>query len=175
MSSTIFNDQLATGLKDWHRTAKKNAKHSNHTGTRSPISSTPSTPIRGTSPVHLLHNYHHSSHDSLHPSPRRSHVRNDHWDNNESHSSRHLEQEKPETQEPSSLQLPSAPPDHTQHEINISSSFAFRKWVSQCRLDHRRISLTYNMVCMVRASSYRLNQGFVSINSITFVKYNNSE
>ncbi|KAK4578863.1 hypothetical protein RGQ29_028796 [Quercus rubra] len=127
MSSTIFNDQLATGLKDWHRTAKKNVKHSNHTETKSPISSTPATPTSGTSPVHLLHNYHHSSHDSLHASPRRSNVRNDHWDNNESHSSRHSEQEKPETQEPSSLQLPSAPPNHTQHEINISSSFAFRK------------------------------------------------
>ena len=148
MSSTIFNDQLATGLKDWHRTAKKNVKHSNHTETKSPISSTPATPTSGTSPVHLLHNYHHSSHDSLHASPRRSNVRNDHWDNNESHSSRHSEQEKPETQEPSSLQLPSAPPNHTQHEINISSSFAFRKWVSQCRLDHRRISLTYNMVLL---------------------------
>ncbi|XP_065624280.1 MLO-like protein 6 isoform X5 [Quercus suber] len=127
MSSTIFNDQLATGLKDWHNIAKKNAKHSNHTETKSPISSTPTTPTHGTSPVHLLHNYHHSSHDSLHASPRRPNVRNDHWDNNESHLSGHSEQEKPEIQEPSSFQLPSAPPDHTQHEINISSSFAFRK------------------------------------------------
>ncbi|KAL4621408.1 hypothetical protein ACB092_06G225300 [Castanea dentata] len=127
MSPSIFNDQLARGLKDWHRTAKKNAKHSNHTETKSPISSTPATPTHDTSPVHLLHNYHHSSHDSLPASPRRSNVRNDHWDNNESRSSRHSEEEKPETQEPSSLQLPSAPPDHTQHEINISSSFTFRK------------------------------------------------
>ena len=37
MSSTIFNDQLATGLKDWHRTAKKNVKHSNHTETNHPF------------------------------------------------------------------------------------------------------------------------------------------
>ncbi|KAK7849064.1 mlo-like protein 2, partial [Quercus suber] len=40
--------QHATRLKDWHCTAKKNAKHSNHSETKSPISSTTATLTCGT-------------------------------------------------------------------------------------------------------------------------------
>lgn len=142
MKPTIFNDKVATALKNWHRTAKKNTKHSNHSETTTPFTSRPATPTHGMSPVHLLHNYHHSSLDSTPASPTRFNVENDYSDiedvpspsnksgPNEDHFSRHSElQERPAIQDPSSMQLPpAAGPIRTQHEINIGSSdFSFSK------------------------------------------------
>ncbi|KAK7839099.1 mlo-like protein 12 [Quercus suber] len=142
MKPTIFNDKVATALKNWHRTAKKNTKHNHHSESTTPFSSRPATPTHGMSPVHLLHNYHHSSLDSTHASPTRFNVENDHSDiedvpspsnksgPNENHFSRHSElQERSAIQDPSPMQLPSAPePICTQHEINIGSSdFSFSK------------------------------------------------
>nr|POE94826.1 mlo-like protein 12 [Quercus suber] len=142
MKPTIFNDKVATALKNWHRTAKKNTKHIHHSESTTPFSSRPATPTHGMSPVHLLHNYHHSSLDSTHASPTRFNVENDHSDiedvpspsnksgPNENHFSRHSElQERSAIQDPSPMQLPSAPePICTQHEINIGSSdFSFSK------------------------------------------------
>lgn len=121
MKPTIFNDRVATALKNWHHTAKKHIKHSNHSGTNTPFASNPPSPTHGMSPVHLLHNYHHSSLDSLHNSPRRSNVENDHSDvedlpfprnqsgPNETYLSRYSEQEMMGIQDPSSMQLPTAP------------------------------------------------------------------
>lgn len=151
MKSTIFNDRVATALKNWHHMAKKNTKQSHHSETNSPFSSRPATPTHGMSPVHLLQNYHHSSLDSLHSSPRRATnvVENDrHWDIEEIpssrpnqsdigvddslSSSRHSDQQERPTQEPrivsSSSQLPPGPGAiRTQHEINMNSSdFTFR-------------------------------------------------
>ncbi|XP_062085082.1 MLO-like protein 6 isoform X2 [Humulus lupulus] len=57
MSPTIFNDRVAEALKNWHLSAKKNKKHSRHSGANSPFSSRPATPTHGMSPVHLLQNY----------------------------------------------------------------------------------------------------------------------
>ena len=121
MKPTIFNDRVATALKNWHHTAKKHIKHSNHSGTNTPFASNPPSPTHGMSPVHLLHNSHHSSLDSLHNSPRRSNVENDHSDvedlplprnisgPNETYLSRYSEQEMMGIQDPSSMQLPTAP------------------------------------------------------------------
>ncbi|XP_050250163.1 MLO-like protein 6 isoform X1 [Quercus robur] len=142
MKPTIFNDKVATALKNWHRTAKKNTKHINHSESTTPFTSRPATPTHGMSPVHLLHNYHHSSLDSTHASPTRFNVENDYSDiedvpspsnksgPNEDHFSRHSElQERPAIQDPSSMQLPpAAGPIRNQHEINIGSSdFSFSK------------------------------------------------
>ena len=161
MKPTIFNDKVVTALKNWHRTAKKNTKHSHHSESTTPFSSRPATPTHGMSPVLLLHNYHHSSLDSTHASPTRFNVENDHSDiedvpspsnisgPNENLFSGHSElQERPAIQDPSSMQLPPAPgPIRTQHEINIGSSdFSFSKWISQWRLDHRRLLHTYTTV-----------------------------
>lgn len=82
MKTTIFNEQVGTALKEWHRTAKKNAKASKHNhgdGTSSHVSSRPTTPLRDTSPIHLLQNFNRVSHlaDSPQASPyRASDVRN---------------------------------------------------------------------------------------------------
>ncbi|KAM4094214.1 hypothetical protein ACB094_06G179100 [Castanea mollissima] len=144
MKPTIFNDKVATALKNWHHRAKKNIKHSHHSESNPPFSSRPATSTHGMSPVpvHLLHNYHHSNLDSLHACPTRFDVENDHSDiedvpspsnksgPNENHFSRHSElQERPAIQDPSSMPLPPAPgPIRTQHEINIGSSdFSFSK------------------------------------------------
>lgn len=69
MKPTIFDDRVATALKSWHHTAKKNAKESKHSS-NSPFSSRPATPDHGSSPMHLLHAYQQRSNiDSLQASP----------------------------------------------------------------------------------------------------------
>ncbi|XP_059455812.1 MLO-like protein 6 [Corylus avellana] len=151
MKPTIFNDRVADALRSWHRTARKNTRQSHHhSETNSPFSSRPATPTHGMSPVHLLHNYQHSSLDSLHTSPRKSNVENDHLgvvelgfrrkqisgEEDSSHysykkeDSVHSEQQQErEIQEQSPLQLPQTPGAiRTQHEVNISlSEFTFRR------------------------------------------------
>ncbi|XP_050250166.1 MLO-like protein 6 [Quercus robur] len=129
MKPTIFNDKVATALKNWHRTAKKNIKHSHHSESTTPFSSRPATPTHGMSPVNLLHNYHHSSLDSTHASPTRFNVENDHSDIEDVPSPSNIVLELEAIQDPSSMQLPPAPgPIRTQHEINIvSSDFSFSK------------------------------------------------
>ncbi|KAB2074067.1 hypothetical protein ES319_A07G127700v1 [Gossypium barbadense] len=69
MKPTIFNERVATALRNWHHTAKKHIKHNK--GSITPFSSRPNTPSNHISPVHLLRNYR-SEVDSLHTSPRRS-------------------------------------------------------------------------------------------------------
>ena len=129
LKPTIFNDKVATALKNWHRTAKKNTKHSNHSESTTPFTSRPATPTHGMSPVHLLHNYHHGSLDSTHASPTRFNVENDHSDIEDVPSPSNIVLELEAIQDPSSMQLPPAPgPIRTQHEINIGSSdFSFSK------------------------------------------------
>ncbi|XP_010534417.1 PREDICTED: MLO-like protein 12 [Tarenaya hassleriana] len=72
MRPTIFNDRVATALRNWHHTAKRHTKHGN-SEPHTPLSSRPATPSHGLSPVHLLHSYpHRSSFDhqsSFSPSP----------------------------------------------------------------------------------------------------------
>lgn len=86
MKPTIFDDRVATALKSWHHTAKKNAKESKHSN--SPFSTRPSTPEHGSSPMHLLHGYQHRGIDSFQTSPT-THNNIDHWANvGSSHSPR---------------------------------------------------------------------------------------
>ncbi|CAN1237859.1 MLO-like protein 6 [Linum grandiflorum] len=79
MRPTIFNDRVASALKNWHRTARRQTRHG---GSHTPTSSRPATPTHGMSPVHLLQNYRSSTApDSLMNSPaRNSNFDNDHWD-----------------------------------------------------------------------------------------------
>jgi mlo protein len=143
MKPTIFNDRVADALRSWHQTARKNTRQSHHhSETNSPFSSRPATPTHGMSPVHLLHNYQHSSLDSVHAPPRRSNVENDHLDvvelglrrkqisgeedslhySSKIEDSVHSEQQQErEIQEQTSLQWPQAPGAiRTQHEVKIS-------------------------------------------------------
>ncbi|XWS28420.1 hypothetical protein CRYUN_Cryun25bG0067300 [Craigia yunnanensis] len=77
MKPTIFNDRVATALRNWHHTAKKHVKQNK--GSVTPFSSRQNTPSHHTSPVHLLNNYR-SEMDSLHTSPRRSNFDIEQWD-----------------------------------------------------------------------------------------------
>ncbi|CAN1174216.1 MLO-like protein 6 [Linum perenne] len=80
MRPTIFNDRVATALKNWHRTAKKHTKHGGaKSGSYTPTSSRPGTPTHGMSPAHLLQNYRSSTApDSVMSSPARNSY--DRWD-----------------------------------------------------------------------------------------------
>lgn len=70
MKPTIFNDQVAKALRNWHQTAKKHIKQNLHSpGTVTPLQSRPGTPLHGVSPVHLLRHYR-SEIDSVSTSPR---------------------------------------------------------------------------------------------------------
>ncbi|CAL1403400.1 unnamed protein product [Linum trigynum] len=80
MKPTVFNESVATALRKWHHTAKKNVKQSKASGvssTGTPASSRPTTPShhQHLSPIHLLRNHRaseFSAADSLQSSPRRS-------------------------------------------------------------------------------------------------------
>ncbi|MCL7040328.1 hypothetical protein MKW94_030187 [Papaver nudicaule] len=64
MKPSIFNKTVATALKRWHQQAKKQIKESKK-GT--PVSSMPSTPHYGMSPLHLLGNKNHRSSEATSP------------------------------------------------------------------------------------------------------------
>ncbi|XP_039024194.1 MLO-like protein 6 [Hibiscus syriacus] len=70
MKPTIFNERVATALKNWHRTAKKHIKSNKGSVTTTPFSSIPNTPSHRTSPVHLLRHYQNET-DSVNASPGR--------------------------------------------------------------------------------------------------------
>lgn len=56
MKTSIFEEQTAKALKNWHRTAKVNQKKLRKAGAATDAS-TENTPSRGSSPLHLLHKY----------------------------------------------------------------------------------------------------------------------
>ncbi|XP_057781779.1 MLO-like protein 6 [Salvia miltiorrhiza] len=121
MKPTIFNERVATALRNWHHTAKKHIKQSRHS---TPMSSRPATPSHHTSPIHLLRHYR-SEMDSVHTSPRRSNYDADNWDTESPSPSRfhggvelsHMDRE---------VALADSPP---QHEITVGGSkdFSFDK------------------------------------------------
>lgn len=74
MKPVIFNERVASALKSWYQTAKKN-KGGRRSENTTPFSSRPATPLHGTSPLHLLHAYQNNAdQDSLQASPRASHF-----------------------------------------------------------------------------------------------------
>ncbi|KAK1426297.1 hypothetical protein QVD17_14968 [Tagetes erecta] len=79
MKPTVFNETVATALRSWHQTARKQIKSNKRSSQVSPMSSRPGTPSHGMSPVHLLRNYKNDS-DSLQLSPRMSNFDTDNWD-----------------------------------------------------------------------------------------------
>ncbi|KAL3518361.1 hypothetical protein ACH5RR_020950 [Cinchona calisaya] len=93
MKPTIFNEKVATALKNWHHTAKKHIKESKHNAglASSRVSSRAATPSHHLSPVHLLRHYK-SELDSFQTSPRKSTFDIEQWDT-EAPSSQHLHQQ----------------------------------------------------------------------------------
>ncbi|KAJ0511022.1 hypothetical protein HanIR_Chr11g0547291 [Helianthus annuus] len=76
MKPTVFNDTVATALRSWHQTARKQIKRNKKSGQVTPISSRPGTPSHGMSPVHLLRNFKNDN-DSFQTSPRMSNFDTD--------------------------------------------------------------------------------------------------
>uniref|UniRef100_A0A1J3I3Z9 MLO-like protein n=1 Tax=Noccaea caerulescens TaxID=107243 RepID=A0A1J3I3Z9_NOCCA len=142
MKPTVFNDKVATALKSWHHTAKKQIKHGRNSESTTPFSSRPTTPTHGSSPIHLLRNVHKRSRsadesfaNSLSPSPRRN-SDFDTWDpesqheassSTNPHQSRFREEEESE-KKPSSSSVELPPTRAQQHEIAISlRDFSFKR------------------------------------------------
>ncbi|KAI3995177.1 hypothetical protein MKX01_031979 [Papaver californicum] len=100
MKSTIFNDSIATALRKWHHTAKKQIKENQLSRTVTPLSSRPGTPVSSrpgtpphrTSPIHLLRYYRQEADSSLQTSPRLSNIDNENWDSEGSPSPLHQHQ-----------------------------------------------------------------------------------
>nr|AFW98801.1 MLO protein 1 [Rosa multiflora] len=110
MKPTIFNERVATALRNWHHTAKKHIKQNK--GSVTPMSSRPGTPSHHASPIHLLRHYR-SEVDSFHTSPRRSNFE--------------VEQ-RYETDSPS----PS-------HHLHIDGSFSHQHQVEVGNMEHDRV------------------------------------
>lgn len=66
MKPTIFNERVAKALRTWHQAAREQIKKNNQSGLGKPLSS---TPLHGSSPVHLLSHYK-SELKSVNASPR---------------------------------------------------------------------------------------------------------
>ncbi|KAF9595586.1 hypothetical protein IFM89_001058 [Coptis chinensis] len=141
MKPTIFNDRVATALRSWHHTARKQTKHNRTSGSVTPTSSRPTTPTHGMSPVRLLRNNYRSSDqfDSLQTSPRQSNMEYDNWESEGSPSPMHpqgdgssshhhykrrdLGEQEEHAVEITMIDLrPHPPTTHTQHEIDIDDS-----------------------------------------------------
>ncbi|XP_009333712.2 MLO-like protein 6 isoform X1 [Pyrus x bretschneideri] len=146
MKPTVFNEGVAAALKDWHHKAKKNTKHSRHSPSTTPFSSMPPSPLRGTSPVHLLHNHNYRSNDDqFYVSPSQANIEMGHWGTEgSSHSPnnnvgpsdgdeiRQMTNVRDLDQEPGSTELPRSPlpvrRTQSQHEVAFrSSDFSFAK------------------------------------------------
>lgn len=150
MKPTIFNERVATALRNWHHTAKKHIKQNK--GSVTPMSSQPGTPSHHASPIHLLRHYR-SEVDSFHTSPRRSNFDVEqryetdspspshhlHIDGSFSHQHQHqhhvelgnVEHDRMEVNEPNSghATIRGSQSSREQHEINIGppKDFSFDK------------------------------------------------
>lgn len=92
MRPTIFNDRVAAALRNWHHKAKKHVKQ-NKSGAVTTMSSRPTTPTHGTSPLHLLSHYRSEIEINAHQiSPRKSNYDIDHSDTLRSPSPTHFHQ-----------------------------------------------------------------------------------
>lgn len=152
MKPTVFNERVATALKSWHHTAKKQIKHGRNSESTTPFSSRPTTPTHGSSPIHLLRNFHKRSRsvddnnsftNSI--SPRHSDFDSP-WDPESQHetaeassssTTNHQSRFREEDSEKkyvssSSVELPPGPGHiRTQHEISLSNislrDFSFKR------------------------------------------------
>ncbi|MCD7472723.1 MLO-like protein 6, partial [Datura stramonium] len=120
MKPVIFGDNVATALRSWHNTAKKRVKHGGQlSGNTTPVSSRPTTPLHGTSPVHLLRGYPQYNDDSVQASPRTSNVENEGWANEKSSSPPTTNEVNKDDQQPQN-------PHTHQHQVEITlADFTF--------------------------------------------------
>ncbi|KAF7820117.1 MLO1 [Senna tora] len=137
MKPTIFNERVATALKNWHHTAKKHVKDGKHSEANTPLTSGPPTPSHGMSPVHLLYRHPAGHSDSAPTSP--SNYENDRWDVEEGTPYPTTNTHDPTTLEagqeiqmiqvhgPSEMDLPPGPrPVRAQHDSGSIAQFSFK-------------------------------------------------
>nr|GLL41044.1 hypothetical protein VITISV_032771 [Ipomoea trifida] len=120
MKPTIFNERVAKALKSWHQTARKQLRQNRHSGSVTPLSSRPGTPLHGTSPIHLLQ-YYRSEIDSVGASPARASAHD--IEDNLPWSNQHREVDQPEENRNHLRE-----PQPLQREIEMESAeFSFEK------------------------------------------------
>lgn len=68
MKPVIFSDHVASALRGWHQTAKKHVKDGHRSGSSTPFSSRPASPLHGgsSSPLFLLRGYKKSNYEEEH-------------------------------------------------------------------------------------------------------------
>ncbi|GFP98875.1 mlo-like protein 6 [Phtheirospermum japonicum] len=149
LKPVIFSEPVASALRKWHHTAKKQLKHGRQSASTTPFSSRPASPLHGSmSPVYLLQgqrNY--SDHNNtieggyLTTSPRASNFSNEGWggEGSSASPSHGKHQNVDENMRNSTLYQSEIerdvenPPPQTdsvrgQHEVHISlSDFSFRQ------------------------------------------------
>ncbi|KAK6136292.1 hypothetical protein DH2020_029956 [Rehmannia glutinosa] len=142
MKPVIFSDPVASALRKWHQTAKKQLKQG--TANTTPFSSRPASPLHGSmSPVHLLQGLRNYSDNNtiegghLTSSPRASNFSNDGWGGGDIGLPRHRQNVDDFTrngiyQSEIERDVENPPPQadnvRAQHEVEISlSDFSFRQ------------------------------------------------
>ena len=157
MKPTIFNERVASALRNWHRSAKKHLKENKGSVTATPMSSRPATPSHHMSPVHLLRNYR-SEMDSVQASPRKSNFDSEHWetespspsyhhrptgDGSSSYHHRQTEYDRDVTEVNLGQLAPIPQPARAQHEINIGlKDFSFDKRTSAWKKRNERVKIS---------------------------------
>lgn len=124
MKPTIFNERVAKALRNWHQSARKQIKKNHHSGSVTPLSSRPSTPLHGSSPVHLLR-YFNNELDLSGPVSQRQGYRTESWQSGENDFS--PSSDRSTTAKNQERPNPSISTDKNYcHEINIAD-FSFDK------------------------------------------------
>ncbi|KAL0317456.1 UNVERIFIED_CONTAM: MLO-like protein 6 [Sesamum angustifolium] len=135
MKPVIFSDQVASALRGWHQTAKKQVRQGRQTASNTPFSSRPASPLHdGMSPVYLLRGHNEYSDNNV-ASPRVSNFSNEGWGREGVSAPPHdhdtddlMRNGMNNTEIERDIEKPTQLGDRDQHEIQISmSDFSFRQ------------------------------------------------
>ncbi|KAK4385872.1 MLO-like protein 12 [Sesamum angolense] len=135
MKPVIFSDQVASALRGWHQTAKKQVRQGRQSASNTPFSSRPASPLHDSmSPVYLLRGHNEHSDNNV-ASPRASNFSNEGWGREGASAPTHdhdtddfMRNGMNNTEIERDIEKPTQLGDRDQHEIQISmSDFSFRQ------------------------------------------------
>ncbi|KAL0402368.1 UNVERIFIED_CONTAM: MLO-like protein 6 [Sesamum latifolium] len=135
MKPVIFSNQVASALRGWHQTAKKQLRQGQRSANTTPFSSRPASPLHGSmSPVYLLRGHKEYSDNNV-VSPRASNFCNEGWGGEGASAPVHdhdiddfMRNGMNNTEIERDIEKPTQLGDRGQHEIQISmSDFSFRQ------------------------------------------------